>query len=56
MLEVASVAENYRQLSANEKDDSSENEYIEHSSSMPTIKREDADQLHLRHAVTSFLV
>jgi len=38
------VAENYRQLSADEKDDSSENEHIEHNSpSMLPIKREGAD-------------
>jgi hypothetical protein len=39
------------------KNVSNENEHVEHDSpSMPTIKREDADQLHLRDAVTSFLV
>jgi hypothetical protein len=39
------------------KNVSSENERVERNSpSMPTIKREDADQLHLHDAVTSFLV
>ena len=53
---MRALAENRRQLTANEKNDSSEmntSNIILH----PTrYKREDADQLHLRDAVTSFLL
>ena len=52
---MRALAENWRQRTANEKVDSSENELVEYNSpSMPT-KREDANQLHLRDVVTSFL-
>ena len=54
---MRALAENWRQRTANERDDFSENEHVEHNSpSIPAIKREDADQLHLRDAVTSFLL